>query len=120
MLGSFGCRFIADELPGRGISAGENKAARLCSQQRMWSTFATATVPDRTWLTDITEHPNRGGQALPPCDQRRRVAGYSTHARLAVSALRNALGVERLVEREATNFQCHQCFRRYPPCCLCR
>ena len=33
------------------------KAARLCSQPRTWSTFATATAPDRTWLTDITEHP---------------------------------------------------------------
>lgn len=27
MLGLFGYRFIADELPARGISAGENKAA---------------------------------------------------------------------------------------------
>ena len=27
MLGLFGHRFIADELPARGISAGENKAA---------------------------------------------------------------------------------------------
>jgi putative transposase len=37
---AFGYRFIADELPGRGITAGENKVARLCSQQRIWSAFA--------------------------------------------------------------------------------
>jgi hypothetical protein len=37
---AFGYRFIADELPARGISAGENKVARLCSQQRIWSAFS--------------------------------------------------------------------------------
>ena len=37
---AFGYRFIADELPGRGITAGENRVARLCSQERIWSTFA--------------------------------------------------------------------------------
>ena len=31
---AFGYRFIADELPGRGIVAGENRVARLCSQER--------------------------------------------------------------------------------------
>jgi hypothetical protein len=36
----FGYRFIADELPARGITAGENKVARLCSQQRIWSAFS--------------------------------------------------------------------------------
>ena len=34
---TFGYRFIADELPGHGIIAGENRVARLCSQQRIWS-----------------------------------------------------------------------------------
>ena len=53
-----GYRFIADELPARGLSAGENKAA--CSKQRTWSTFATGTAPDRTWLT--TEHPAAEGK----------------------------------------------------------
>jgi putative transposase len=74
---AFGYRFIADELPVRGIRAGENKVARLCSQQRIWSVFSkksglsrkagppvhddlvarqfTAVGPDQTWLTDITE-----------------------------------------------------------------
>lgn len=37
---AFGYRFIADELPSRGITAGENRVARLCSQDRIWSIFA--------------------------------------------------------------------------------
>lgn len=75
---AFGYRFIADELPARGIRAGENRVARLCSAQRIWSVSAkkrglnrkagppvhddligrnfSATRPDATWLTDITEH----------------------------------------------------------------
>ncbi len=75
---AFGYRFIADELPGRGIIAGENRVARLCSQERIWSVFAkkrglnrksgppvhddlvarkfTAQKPNQLWLTDITEH----------------------------------------------------------------
>jgi putative transposase len=75
---AFGYRFIADELPSRGIIAGENRVARLCSQQRIWSVFAKkrglnrksdppvhddlvarrfiAQKPNQLWLTDITEH----------------------------------------------------------------
>lgn len=75
---AFGYRFIADELPGRGIISGENRVARLCSQERIWSVFAkkkglnrksgppvhddlvarrfTAEKPNQLWLTDITEH----------------------------------------------------------------
>ena len=37
---AFGYRFIADELAAAGFSAGENKVARLCSQQRIWSVFS--------------------------------------------------------------------------------
>jgi putative transposase len=37
---ALGYRFIADELPAQGIIAGENRVARLCSQQRIWSAFA--------------------------------------------------------------------------------
>jgi putative transposase len=37
---AFGYRFIADELPERGIVAGENRVARLCSEERIWSIFA--------------------------------------------------------------------------------
>jgi putative transposase len=116
----FGYRFIADELPGRGIRAGENKVARLCSQQRIWSAFSkkrglsrkagppvhddlvarrfTASGPDRTWLTDITEHPTGEGK-LYLCAIKdawsTRIVGYSMSSRmtagLAVSALRNAI-----------------------------
>jgi putative transposase len=118
----FGYRFIADELPARGITAGENKVARLCSQQQIWSVFArkrglgrkagppvhddlvarqfTAEGPDRTWLTDITEHATAEGK-LYLCAIKdvysNRVVGYSMDARmtaqLAVSALRNAIAL---------------------------
>jgi hypothetical protein len=37
---AFGHRFIADELPRRGITAGGNRVAPLCSQERIWSVFA--------------------------------------------------------------------------------
>ena len=117
----FGYRFIADELP-RGIQAGENRVARLCSQQRIWSVFSkkrgltrkagppvhddlvarqfTADGPDRTWLTGITEHPTAEGK-LYLCAfndvYSGRIAGYSMSSRmtagLAVSALRNAIAL---------------------------
>jgi len=124
---AFGYRFIADELPGRGIKAGENKVARLCSQQGIWSVFAkrrglsrkagppvhddlvtrqfTATRPDRVWLTDITEHPTSEGK-LYLCAIKDvysgRIVGYSMDARmtasLAVSALRNAIALRSPAE----------------------
>ena len=38
---AFGYRFMADELIAEhGISVGENRVARLCSQQGIWSVFA--------------------------------------------------------------------------------
>ena len=37
---AFGYRFIADELRHRGLQVGENRAARLCLQQRIWSLLA--------------------------------------------------------------------------------
>ena len=119
---AFGYRFIADELPGHGIKAGENRVARLCSQQRIWSVFSkkrglgrkagppvhddlvarrfTAAGPDRVWLTDITEHPAGEGK-LYLCAIKdvysNRIVGYSMGARmtaqLAVSALRNAIAL---------------------------
>jgi putative transposase len=54
---AFGYRLSAGELPARGISAGENRVARLCSRQRIWSAFAKkrslSRRPDRqcmmTW-----------------------------------------------------------------------
>jgi putative transposase len=119
---AFGYRFIADELPGRGIIAGENRVARLCAQQQIWSAFSkkrglarragpavhddlvagqfTASEPDRTWLTDITEHPTGEGK-LYLCAIKdvysNRIVGYSMDPRmtaaLAVSALRNAIAL---------------------------
>jgi putative transposase len=118
----FGYRLIADELPARGLIAGENRVARLCSQQAIWSAFSkkrglsrkagppvhddlvgrqfTAPEPDRVWLTDITEHPTAEGK-LYLCAFKdvysNRIVGYSMGARmtagLAVSALRNAIAL---------------------------
>jgi putative transposase len=119
---AFGYRFIADELAARGIRAGENRVARLCSQQQLWSVFSkkrglsrqagppvhddlvgrqfTAAGRDRTWLTDITEHPTGEGK-LYLCAIKdvysNRIVGYSMDSRmtagLAVSALRNAIAL---------------------------
>jgi transposase InsO family protein len=118
----FGYRFISDELAAQGIPAGENRVARLCSQQRIWSMHAkkrglnrrpgppvhddlverrfTASQPNDTWLTDITEHPTNEGK-LYLCVLRDvcsgRIVGYSMDSRmkaaLAVSALSNAIAL---------------------------
>jgi putative transposase len=117
---AFGYRFIADELPARGIFAGLNRVARLCSVQKIWSVFGkkrgltrragppvhddlvqkvfTADAPNTMWLTDITEHPTGEGK-LYLCAIKDvysgRIVGYSIDQRmkatLAVSALRNAI-----------------------------
>lgn len=119
---AFGYRFIADELPGRGIIAGENRVARLCSQQRIWSVFAkkrrlnkksgppvhddlvarkfTAHNPNQLWLKDITEHWTDTGK-LYLCAIKdvysNKIVGYSIDSRmkasLAVNALTNALAI---------------------------
>jgi transposase InsO family protein len=119
---TFGYRFIADELPAKGVSAGENRVARLCRQQRIWSLHArkrglsrkpgppvhddlldrrfVADRPNEKWLTDITEHPTDEGK-LYLCAIRDvcsgRIVGYSMDSRmkaaLAVSALRNAIAL---------------------------
>jgi putative transposase len=119
---AFGYRFIADELRAAGLSAGDNRVARLCSQQQIWSVFSkkrglsrkagppvhddlvrrqfTADAPDRIWLTDITEHPTGEGKLYlcaikDACSG--RIVGYSMDSRmkasLAVAALRNALAL---------------------------
>ena len=118
---AFGYRFIADELPAHGITAGANRVARLCSQQRIWSVVREEAGPDppgrtagarrpgerrsspptprtRLWLTDITEHPTAEGK-LYLCAIKDvysdRIVGYSIDHRmkasLAVAALRNAI-----------------------------
>jgi len=119
---AFGYRFIADELSVHGITAGENRVQRLCSQQRIWSVFAkkrglarkvgpqvyedlvnrqfAASRPDELWLTDITEHPTGEGKLYlcaikDACSG--RIVGYSMNSRmkssLAVAALRNAIAL---------------------------
>lgn len=119
---AFGYRFIADELGDRGIRAGENRVQRLCSQQRIWSTFArkrgltrragppvhddlvarefSAEAPNWLWLMDITEHRTGEGKlylcAVKDCFSN-RIVGYSIDERmtaaLAVAALRNAVAM---------------------------
>jgi putative transposase len=116
----FGYRFIADELAGRGLPAGRNRVNRLCTLQRLWSVHSrkrglnrkpgppvhddlverqfTAAVPNRLWLTDITEHPTAEGK-LYLCALKdaysNRIVGYSMGdrmtANLAVTALHNAV-----------------------------
>ncbi|TCC28874.1 IS3 family transposase [Kribbella capetownensis] len=118
----FGYRFIADELAVGGIAAGENRVARLCSQERIWSIHAkkrglnrkagppvhddlvkrafTAPAPNLVWLTDITEHATAEGK-LYLCAIKdvysNRIVGYSIGSRmkasLAVAALRNAIAL---------------------------
>ncbi len=117
---AFGYRFIADQLRERGLAAGENRVARLCSQQRIWSVFAkkrglsrqagppvhddlvdrqfTAPAPNLLWLTDITEHWTGEGK-LYLCAIKDvysgRIVGYSIDSRmkasLAVAALNSAI-----------------------------
>jgi putative transposase len=41
---TFGYRFIADELAAQGVVAGENRVARLCSQERIWSIHAKSAA----------------------------------------------------------------------------
>ncbi|QWC84176.1 IS3 family transposase [Nocardioidaceae bacterium] len=63
-----------------------------------------ADAPNRLWLTDITEHKTREGQALPLRHQRRaysnRIVGYSIDSRmksrLAVTALESAVARRRV------------------------
>jgi hypothetical protein len=118
---AFGYRFLADELEPAGITVGERRVWRLCSQQRLWSTTVrkgrrgkgkpgpavhddhvrrnfTAAEPNRTWVTDITEHPTGEGK-VSCCAIKdlfsNRIVGYAIGDRmtadLAVSALRAAI-----------------------------
>ena len=120
----FGYRFIADELPARGITAGRNRAGRLCSQQQIYSAHAKkrgrsrrpgppvhddlvtrefrAEALNDLWLTDITEHPTGEGKLYlcavkDACSN--RIVGYSMGARmaaqLAVDALTHAAALRK-------------------------
>ena len=121
---AFGYRFIADELPEKGITAGENRVQRLCRDHGIWSVFSkkrglnrkpgppvhddlverdfTAASPNELWLTDITEHPTAEGK-LYLCAVKDvypgRIVGYSMDSRmkssLAVAALESAVRARR-------------------------
>jgi transposase InsO family protein len=123
---TFGYRFIADELNEAGVTASENRVARLCTQQRIWSLHArkrglqrrpgppvhddlverdfTATALNELWFVDITEHPTGEGK-LYMCAVKdacsTRIVGYSIGDRmtaaLAVSALANAVALRGTV-----------------------
>ncbi|MCZ2849821.1 DDE-type integrase/transposase/recombinase [Modestobacter sp. VKM Ac-2978] len=82
----FGYRFLADEVAGAGLVAGERRIWRPCSEQGLWSTTVrrgwrgagkgsgpavhddhvqrnvTAQRPDQVWGTDITERPTAEGR----------------------------------------------------------
>jgi transposase InsO family protein len=121
---AFGYRFIADELKDQGIAVSENRVARLCSQNRIWSVFSkkrglsrkpgppvhddlvlrnfSAKRLDELWLTDITEHRTDEGK-LYLCAIKdiysNRIVGYSIDSRmkasLAVKAIHNAIALRR-------------------------
>ena len=61
MLGSFGYRFIADEPPARGISAGENKAARLFPAAHLVHVRHRHRAGSDL-VDHITEHPTAEGK----------------------------------------------------------
>jgi transposase InsO family protein len=105
----FGYRFLADEVAGTGLVAGERRIWRLCSQQKLWSTTVrkgrrgagktpgpavhddlvqrvfTAQRPNQVWVTDITEHPTSEGK-LYCCAIKdlfsNRIVGYALHERM--------------------------------------
>ena len=84
---AFGYRFISDELPGKGITAGENRGQRLCRDHRIWSVFSkkrgrnrkpgppvhddlverdfTAAAPNELWPDGHHRAPHRRRKALP-------------------------------------------------------
>ena len=124
---TFGYRFVADELEKAGHQVSERRVWRLCSEQRIWSSFVkksrsgkkpgppvhddlvqrdfTATAINQKWFTDITEHNTDEGKVYL-CSlmdaYSLRLVGYSIGERmtadLAVSALRNAIALREPVK----------------------
>lgn len=113
---AFGYRFIADELEAAGHQTSENRVHRLCRAHRIWSTTKkggrhskvpgppvaddlvnqdfSAPAPDRTWLTDITEHPTAQGKLYCCCVKdvfSNRIVGYATGERMTASLATSAL-----------------------------
>jgi transposase InsO family protein len=120
----FGYRFLADELERQGERVCERRVWRLCSEQRIWSSFVkksrsgkkpgppvhddlvqrdfSAERINQLWFTDLTEHQTMEGKLYlcsleDACSG--RIVGYSIGDRmtadLCVSALRNAIALRR-------------------------
>ncbi|WP_096505671.1 IS3 family transposase [Mycobacteroides stephanolepidis] len=116
----FGYRFIADQLGEAGYRVSENRVARLCALQKIYSVHAKtrgrhrrpgppvrddlverkfrSSTPDTVWLTDITEHSTRTGKLYLSAVKdtfSNRIVGYSMTTRmtsqLAVKALNHAV-----------------------------
>jgi len=115
---AFGYRFLADELERSGITVGERRVWRLCSQQRIWSTTVrkgrrgsakrpgpavfddhvqrdfTAAEPNLKWLTDITEHPTGEGKVYCCAIKdlfSNRIVGYAIADRMTADLAVSAL-----------------------------
>jgi putative transposase len=115
---AFGYRFLADELERDGLSVGERRVWRLCSEQKIWSTTVrkgrrgsgkkpgpavfddhvqrdfTATKPNRKWLTDITEHPTGEGKVYCCAIKdlfSNRIVGYAIGERMTADLAVSAL-----------------------------
>jgi transposase InsO family protein len=119
----FGCRFIADELASEHgtprARAGFSVCAALTGSSRCLLERGDnargrerpvhddlvrpdfgASAPSQVWFTDLTEHPTAEGKLYLCCVKDAfsgRIVGYSMEARmkasLAVTALRNAIGL---------------------------
>ena len=116
----FGYRLVFDELRAAGHRVCERTVWRICSTNGWWSRFSkkrakngktgppvhddlvkrvfTADVPNRLWLTDITEHPTGEGKVYLCAIKdvfANRIVGYSIDSRmksrLAVNALESAV-----------------------------
>ena len=127
---TFGYRLITDELKDASVVMGENRAHRLCRENRLYSGIIrpkrgsgktpgpavhdgllqrnfTASRVSEKWLLGITEHSTNSGKlylcAILDCSSR-RIVGYSMDSRmkssLAVNALRHAGNA-----RKPVNFQ---------------
>ena len=115
---AFGYRFLADDLERAGITVGERRVWRLCSQQRIWSTTVrkgrrgaakrpgpavyddhvqrnfTAASPNLKWLTDITEHPTDEGKVYCCAIKdlfSNRIVGYAIADRMTAELAVSAL-----------------------------
>jgi putative transposase len=115
---AFGYRFLADELERAGITVGERRVWRLCSQQKLWSTTVrkgrrgsgkrpgpavhddhiqrdfTAARPNLKWLTDITEHPTGEGKVYCCAIKdlfSNRIVGYAIADRMTADLAVGAL-----------------------------